>query len=195
MSKIVKLHVPPFAPVSPTSLSALRRPLIEPDPNRCDVNCAPCPKCDERHLGELEEAKKLSADLGLRLSQLVEDALATHVARIEAQQTELIRVVLAAVLPHLADTNLRHALSDVLSDALDPLKEVSLHLAKHPDLDLGDIPDGVRLTIEDDPAHPRDSLSLRDGDSLTTIDAAPLIAACLSRLSGEDSANASGAMT
>lgn len=195
MSGLIKLHVPPFAPTSPTSLSALTRPLVDANSSPCGAQCTPCPVCEAAQAAEVEAARKLSADLGLRLSQLVEDAIATHVARIEAQQTQLVQTVLSAVLPHMADVNLRSALTDVLAEALDPLKDVTLHLTKHPELDLGDLPDNGALRIEDDPSHARDSLSLRDGDSLTTIDAAPLIAACLSRLAGGDNSSATGAMT
>lgn len=193
MSSIVKLQVPPFAPTSPKSLSALRRPLVEAEASHCASHCRPCAECEAQQHAQVEAAKKLSADLGLRLSQLVEDALATHIARIEAQQTELVQTVLNAVLPHLADTNLRNSLMDVLGEALDPLKDVTLTLTKHPDLDLGAISEDARLQIVDDPAHPRDSLSLRESDSLTTIDAAPLISACLSRLSGDNAPSPSGA--
>ena len=195
MSGIVKLHVPPFAPTSPRSLAALRRPLVQEEASHCASHCRPCAQCEAQRQAEIEAAKKLSADLGLRLSQLVEDALATHIARIESQQTELVQAVLAAVLPHLADTNLRNSLSDVLNKALDSLKDVTLTLTKHPDLDLGDLSEDSRLKIIDDPAHPRDSLSLRDGDGPTTLDAAPLIEACLSRLTGNDAPTPDGAKT
>lgn len=193
MSSLVKLHVPPFAPASPTSLTALHRPLVQADSTRCEAHCSPCPTCEAAHQAEIAAAQKLSADLGLRLSQLVEDAISTHIARLEAQQIELVQTVLTAVLPHLADTNLRHALSDVIAEALDPLKQVTLHLTKHPELDLGPLAKDASLKIEDDPTHPRHSLSLREGEGLTTLDAAPLIEACLARLTGLTETSPTGA--
>ena len=117
MSELIKLRVPPFVPTSPTSLSALTRPLVDADSSPCGAQCTPCPVCEAAQAAEVEAARKLSADLGLRLSQLVEDAIDTHVARIEAQQTQLVQTVLSAVLPHLADVNLRSALSEVLMEA------------------------------------------------------------------------------
>ena len=193
MSGIVKLQVPPFAPTSPKSLAALRRPLVQAEASNCEQHCRPCAECQARQQAEIEAARKLSSDLGLRLSQLVEDALAKQIARIEAQQTALVSSVLSAVMPHLADATLRSSLMDVLNEATDPLKDVTLTLTKHPDLDLGPLSKDTRLTIIDDPSHPRDSLSLREDDSLTTIDAAPLIAACLSRLNGDDAPSPTGA--
>jgi hypothetical protein len=127
-------------------------------------------------------AAKLSNDLGLRLSQLVEDALDTHLTRIETQQAHLIATVLNAVLPQLVDTNLRSALSAELAAMTAPLRDVTLIVNKHPDLDLGPIPDGARLEIQDDPNHPRDSLSLRQGEGLTRIEPNNLIQACLGRI-------------
>ena len=193
MSGIVKLQVPPFAPTSPKSLAALRRPLVQAEASHCEQHCRPCAECQARQQAEIEAARKLSSDLGLRLSQLVEDALAKQIARIEAQQTALVSTVLSAVMPHLADATLRSSLMDVLNEATDPLKTVTLTLTKHPDLDLGPLSEDTRLTIVDDPSHARDSLSLREDDSLTTIDAAPLIAACLSRLNGDDAPSPTGA--
>lgn len=182
MNDIVRLHVPPFEPTAPTSLAALRRPLVDADTVHCASQCAPCSVCKARHEAEVAAAAKLSNDLGLRLSQLVEDALDTHLTRIETQQAHLIATVLNAVLPQLVDTNLRSALSAELAAMTAPLRDVTLIVNKHPDLDLGPIPDGARLEIQDDPNHPRDSLSLRQGEGLTRIEPNNLIQACLGRI-------------
>lgn len=182
MSTVVRLQVPPFEPASPTSLSALRRPLISQETTRCAAHCQPCPACLAEQEKAVKAAEKTVSDLGLRLSQLVEDALAKHVARIEAEQTQLITAVLEGVLPHLADASLRSALLDELSVAADSLRTVPLHLRKNPALDLGPMPDTVSVKIENDPAVPMNRLDLRDGDGTTRIDAQALINACLVRL-------------
>lgn len=182
MSKIVRLQVPPFEATPPTSLAALRRPLIKPESTRCEAHCQPCPSCVAAQEKAVKAAKKTASDLGLRLSQLVEDAIAKHVARIEAEQTQLITAVLEGVLPHLAEASLRSALLDELSVAADSLRTVPLHLRKNPELDLGPLPDNVQVKIENDPAVPMNRLDLRDGDGTTRIDAQVLIDACLVRL-------------
>lgn len=182
MSKVVPLQVPPFEPMSPTSLAALRRPLINPETTHCDANCQPCPSCLAAHEQAVKAAKKTASDLGLRLSQLVEDAIAKHIERIEAEQTQLITAVLEGVLPHLADASLRRALLDELSVAAESLKTAPLYLRKNPELDLGTLPDSVQVKIEDDPAVPMNRIDLRDGDGTTRIDAQALIDACLVRL-------------
>jgi hypothetical protein len=130
----------------------------------------------------LKAAKKTASDLGLRLSQLVEDAITKHVARIESEQTQLITAVLEAVLPHLADASLRSALLEELSVASNSLRTVPLHLRKNPNLDLGPLPDTASVKIENDPTVPMNRLELRDGDGTTRIDAQALINACLARL-------------
>lgn len=182
MSKVVRLQVPPFEPTPPTSLAALRRPLINPETTHCDAHCQPCPSCVAAQDKALKAAKKTASDLGLRLSQLVEDAIAKHISRIEAEQTQLITAVLEGVLPHLAEASLRSALRDELSVAAESLRTVPLHLRKNPELDLGTLPDNVQVKIEDDPAVPMNRIDLRDGDGTTRIDAQALINACLVRL-------------
>lgn len=182
MSKIIRLHVPPFEPTSPTSLAALRRPLIRPETTRCDAHCQPCPTCVAVQDKAVKAAEKTASDLGLRLSQLVEDAIAKHVARIEAEQTQLIATILEGVLPHLAEASLRSALRDELSVAAESLRTVPLYLRKNPELDLGPLPDSVQVKIEDDPAVPLNRIDLRDGDGTTRIDAQAIINACLVRL-------------
>jgi hypothetical protein len=182
MSEIVRLHVPPFEPTPPTSLSALRRPLIKAETTRCEAHCQPCPTCLAAQDKAITAAKKTASDLGLRLSQLVEDAIAKHVERIEAEHTQLITAVLEGVLPHLAEASLRSALLDELSVAADSLRAVPLRLRKNPELDLGLLPDSVLVKIEDDPSIPMNRIDLRDGDGTTRIDSQTLINACLSRL-------------
>lgn len=182
MSKVVRLKVPPFEPTSPTSLEALRRPLVKPETTRCDAHCKPCQTCDAAQKKAIKAAQKTASDLGLRLSQLVEEALATQLKRIEAQQAALITTVLEGVLPHLADLSLRRALMDELANAAEPLKSVSLRLRKHPSLDLGEFPDTSSLIFEDDPSMPVNKLELCDGDARTILDAQSLIHACLVRL-------------
>ncbi|MGJ8560739.1 MAG: hypothetical protein ACSHX3_10925 [Litorimonas sp.] len=182
MSKIVRLQVPPFEATPPTSLAALRRPLIKPETTRCEAHCQLCPSCVAAQEKVVNAAKKAASDLGLRLSQLVEDAIAKHVARIEAEQTQLITAVLEGVLPHLAEASLRSALLDELSVAADSLRTAPLHLRKNPELDLGPLPNNVQVKIEDDPTVPMNRLDLRDGDGTTRIDAQVLINACLVRL-------------
>ncbi|MEM7729191.1 MAG: hypothetical protein AAF311_07935 [Pseudomonadota bacterium] len=186
MSTVIRLNAPPFEPAAPTSLAALRRPLVDAQASRCDSHCSPCPACQAAQAAAVESARKAAqasaSDLGLRLSQLVEDALGTHIARIETQQAELVSAVLGAVIPHLADTALRRALEDeILAATALAQQGMSLQLVKHPDLDLGNVPAG-RLQIEDDPAQPRGSLSLKAGDGLSTLDVRPLIDACLARI-------------
>jgi len=188
MSDTARHHVPPFAPTPPTSLDALRRPLIKPEDTHCASNCQPCSACQAAQEKAVAAAAKTAADLGLRLSQLVEDAIADHVARIEAQQTELITTVLAGVLPHLANVSLRSALIDELAAAADPLRTAPLRLRKHPDLDLGDLPDTAAVKIEDDASVPMNMIKLREGDAVSTLDAGALIDACLARL-GRPAAN------
>lgn len=182
MSKVVRLQVPPFESTPPTSLAALRRPLINPESTRCAAHCQPCPSCLAAQDAAVTAAKKTASDLGLRLSQLVEDAIAEHVVRIETEQTQLITAVLEGVLPHLADAALRSALLDELSCATDSLRTEPLHLRKNPELDLGSLPDSMPVKIENDPAVPMNRLDLRDGDGTTRIDAQALINACLVRL-------------
>lgn len=182
MSTVVRLQVPPFEPTPPTSLAALRRPLINPETTRCASLCQLCDACIAAQDKAVKAAKKTASDLGLRLSQLVEDAIAKHIARIEAQQTELITAVLESVLPHLAEASLRSALLDELAVAADPLRNAPLHLCKHPDLDLGSLPETAQVKIENDPSVPVNSITLRDGDGLTKIDAQALINACLVHL-------------
>lgn len=182
MSTVVRLHVPPFEPAAPTSLAALRRPLIQAETVHCEAQCQPCPVCVAKQAAEVETAMKLSSDLGLRVSQLVEDALSHHIARIEAQQAELIASVLTGVLPHLADAALRSALTDELSDAAEPLRTEPLRLRKHPELDLGPLADDTRLEIEDDASLALHQIQLRDGEGVTQIDPDRLITACLARL-------------
>lgn len=182
MSKIVRLPVPPFEPTSPTSLDALRRPLIKPEDTHCAAHCQPCAACLATQEKAVNAAKKTASDLGLRLSQLVEDAIAEHVARIEAEQTQLVTTVLEAVLPHLADAALRSALIDELSTATNSLRTEPLRLRKNPDLDLGPLPDNAAVKIEDDPTVPMNLIDLRDGEGVTRIDAQALIDACLVRL-------------
>lgn len=182
MNKIIRLKVPPFEPASPTSLDALRRPLIKPEATQCAAHCQLCASCLATQDKAVKAAAKIAADLGLRLSQLVEDAIAEHVARIEAEQTQLITAVLEGVLPHLAEASLRSALRDELSAATDPLRTGPLYLRKNPELDLGSLPDSVQVKIEDDPDVPMNRIDLRDGDGTTRIDAQALIDACLIRL-------------
>lgn len=185
MSNLVRFHVPPFEATPPTSLAALRRPLINPEATRCAAHCQPCPTCLAAQQKAVKAAKKTASDLGLRLSQLVEDAVAQHVARIEAEQTALISAVLAGVLPHMADASLRSALLAELSVAGDALRKGpsgSLQLCKNPALDLGNLPDTAQVQIKDDPAMAMNTLDLRDGDSTTRIDAQTIINACLLRL-------------
>lgn len=188
MSNLVRFHVPPFEATPPTSLAALRRPLINPEATRCAAHCQPCPSCLAAQEQAVKDAKKTASDLGLRLSQLVEDAMVQHVARIEAEQTALISAVLAGVLPHMADASLRSALLGELSVAANAIRtgpsgpSGSLQLRKNPALDLGDLPDTAQVQIKDDPAMPMNTLDLRDGDSTTRIDAQTIINACLLRL-------------
>ncbi|WP_298915584.1 hypothetical protein [uncultured Algimonas sp.] len=188
MSDIVRLHAPPFEPAAPTSLKALHRPLVAPDASHCEAHCRPCPACRAAQAAEVDAASKMSADLGLRLSQLVEDALAQHVARLEAEQAELVATILRGLLPALGDAALRSALAEELSAASQPLRSATLRLRKPPGLDLGPIPEGGRLQIEDDASQPMHTLSLADGDAVTTLDAQALIDACASRLGGRDPA-------
>lgn len=182
MSNLVRFQVPPFEATPPTSLAALRRPLINPEATRCAAHCQPCPTCLAAQEQVVKDAKKTASDLGLRLSQLVEDAMVHHVARIEAEQTALISAVLAGVLPHIADASLRSALLGELSVAADALRTEPLQLRKNPALDLGALPDTAQIRIKDDPAQPMNTLDLRDGDSTTRIDAQAIINACLLRL-------------
>ena len=130
MSEIVRLHVPPFAPTAPTSLAALRRPLIQAEQTRCAANCQPCDACQAEQDARVADAAKASADQGLRLSQLIETAVLQYADRIEAQQSALIATVLATVLPDLANITLRETLQAELSAALsDPLKAKGRHTA------------------------------------------------------------------
>ena len=73
MSGIVKLHVPPFAPTSPRSLAALRRPLVQEEASHCASHCRPCAQCEAQRQAEIEAAKKLSADLGDNFQSLIFD--------------------------------------------------------------------------------------------------------------------------
>ena len=182
MSNLVRFQVPPFEATPPTSLAALRRPLINPEATGCAAHCQPCPTCLAAQEKAIATARKTAADLGLRLSQLVEDAMAKYVARIEAEQTALISAVLAGVLPHMADASLRSALLSELSVLADALRTDSLQLFKNPALDLGDLPDTAQIQIKDDPAMPMNTVDLRDGDSATRIDIQAIVNACLLRL-------------
>lgn len=182
MTTIVRLQVPPFEATPPTSLAALRRQLIQPETTRCASHCQPCATCIAAQDKAVKAAKKTASDLGLRLSQLVEDAVAKHVQRIEAQQTTLITAVLEAALPHMANANLRAALAEELRVVADPLRTTPLRLRKHPDLDLGALPETAQVRIDDDPTIPMNQIDLQEGDATTTIDANALINACLAHL-------------
>jgi hypothetical protein len=182
MSNLVRFQVPPFETTSPTSLAALRRPLINPEATGCAAHCQPCPTCLKAQEKAIATAKKTSSDLGLRLSQLVEDAMVQYVARIEAEQTALIAAVLAGVLPHMADAGLRSALLSELSVVADAIRTDGMQLFKNPALDLGELPATAQIQIKDDPAMPMNTIDLRDGDSATRIDAQAIINACLLRL-------------
>lgn len=182
MSSLVRLNVPPFEPAAPTSLAALRRPLVAPEATHCDAQCKPCPQCEAAQAERIAEARKLSADTGLRLSQLVEDALTQHVARMEAQQTTLVSTILTQLLPHLADAALRRAIGEELNAAFQSLRNEPLKLVKHPDLDLGPLADDARLTFEEDASLSVHDVRLRDGAGTIQIEADTLIQACLTRL-------------
>lgn len=182
MSNLVRFQVPPFEATPPTSLAALRRPLVNPETTRCAAHCQPCATCLATQEQAVKDAKKTASDLGLRLSQLVEDAMATHLARIEAEQTALISTVLAGVLPHMADASLRSALLAELAASSDALRAEPLQLRKNPALDLGALPDTALIKIKDDPAVPMNTVDLRDGDGTMRIDAQTIINACLLRL-------------
>lgn len=130
----------------------------------------------------MKAAKKTASDLGLRLSQLVEDAIAKHITRIEAEQTQLITAVLHGVLPHTADASLRSALRDEISVASEQLCNTPLYLRKNPGLDLGPMPENAAVRIDDDPAVPMGRIDLHKGDGATQIDAQAVINACLVRL-------------
>jgi hypothetical protein len=192
VSDIIQLHAPPFEPAAPTSLAALSRPLVREEASRCPNHCSPCPTCqadrDSAVAAAREEGRKEASGLGLRLSQLVEDALATHVARLERQQAELIGSALRAVLPRLADRALRETLAAELAQhAAKPLlADTALRLRKSPDLDLGPLPDSPRLDIQDDPALAPGRLVLAQGDARTTLDAQPVIDALMARLAEFD---------
>lgn len=183
MSSVVRLNVPPFEPTAPTSLSALRRPLVQTDDHACDAQCEPCQTCRAAQQAAVEQARALATDLGLRLSQLVEDAMAERLAKIEADQSRLVARILEGVLPHLADAALRRALGDEIARATHSLKDVRLHLVKHPSLNLGVLPDTSRLDLTDDPDMPLHQVRLHDASGTTLIDPDAIIQACLSRLS------------
>ncbi|MEM9599384.1 MAG: hypothetical protein AAF926_00045 [Pseudomonadota bacterium] len=183
MSTVVKLNVPPFEPTAPTSLSALRRPLIAPEHANCEASCKPCPTCEARQAEALAEARKLSQDTALRLSQLVEDALAQQIARIEAEQAQLVTTVMQAILPRLADAALRSALCEEIAKAMEGRRETRFVLAKHPDLDLGPLADDARLSVLDDTNLILHHVELRRDGGTTHINPEPLIDACLARLS------------
>lgn len=182
MSSVVRLKVPPFEPAAPTSLAALRRPLITPDHSHCDSHCQPCSVCEAKQVKAVEAAKKLSQDTALRMSQLIEDALATHIARIETEQANLVTAVLKAVLPHLNDSALRSALTEEISRAAESMRDPRFTIAKSPDLDLGELNADSRITLEDDPRLSGHHVELRRDGGATHIDPEPLIAACLARL-------------
>lgn len=183
MSSVVRLNVPPFERTEPTSLAALHRPLVSSDATQCEAHCNPCPACLEAQKKAVEDAGRLASDLGLRLSQLVEDALAQHVARMEAEQARLIATVLTAVLPNTADAALRSSLKDEISTALSQNARSELTLAKNPALDLGPLPEGAKLTFVEQSNLPLHQLRLSDDSGTTLIDPQAIIDACLARLS------------
>lgn len=192
MSDVVRLRVPPFAPAAPTSLAALTRPLIQPEQTRCEAHCQPCESCVAEQVAQVKAARKTASDLGLRLSQLVEDAMAQHMARIEAQQSELVSTVLGAVLPYLAQDTVRRTVHSELTASLaDPLRTETLRLSKSPDLDLGVIPQTDRLSVTNDAALPIDQIMLTQGDAQTEIDASALVQHCLSLLGVEPATSSS----
>lgn len=182
MSNLVRFQVPPFEATPPTSLAALRRPLIKPETTACAAHCQPCATCLAAQDKAVKAAKKTASDLGLRLSQLVEDAIAKHITRIEAEQTQLITTVLHSVLPHTADASLRSALRDEISIASEQLRNTPLYLRKNPALDLGPMPENADVRIDDDPDVPIGRIDLHNGDGATQIDAQAVINACLARL-------------
>ena len=179
---VVRLNVPPFTPAAPTSLAALRRPLVQPELAHCANHCQPCETCRAAHAAEVAAASKHAADTALRLSQLVEDALTQHIARLEAEQTQLVTTVLGAVLPHLANASLRAALTDELRAISDPLKTLDVRLAKPPSLDIGQLPAGHSVTLEDDPNLFGQVVEVRIDSSTTRLDADALVNACVERL-------------
>ena len=183
MSEIVRLHVPPFAPASPISLAALRRPLIQEDATHCAAHCQPCEVCQSAQKAEIAAARQSSADLGLRLSQLLEDAVSNHASRIEAQQTALVTTILSALLPDLAQENLRQTLQSELSEALsDPMCVDTLRLRKNPDLDLGTLAETTDFKVQDDPTVPVTQIILAAGEGTTRLDAQPIIDLCRARM-------------
>ncbi|GLQ21451.1 hypothetical protein ACFFUB_10525 [Algimonas porphyrae] len=187
MNTVVKLNVPPFEPASPTSLSALRRPLVDQAQPGCDAHCQPCASCEAKQADAIAEARKLSQDTALRLSQLVEDALVKQLARIEAEQVALVTTVLTTVLPHLADATLRSLLADEIATLSDGSRGTTFILVKHPDLDLGPLADDARLSIACDDALTLHHVELRREGGTTHINPQPLIDACLARLNVQNS--------
>lgn len=182
MSSVVRLNVPPFESAAPTSLAALHRSLVPAESTQCDAHCNPCPKCLAAQEQAMAEAGRLARDLGLRLSQLVEDALAQHVAKMEADQSRLIGAILSAILPDMADASLRSSLAKEITEATDSNPRAKLVIAKNPALKLGDLPDDSRLSFQDDDSLPLHQLQLSQDSGKTLIDPDSIIEACVARL-------------